>query len=581
MDIAAVVKADSGLEKWEVPKDPLQLEALLKTMVPPEYARRAAAKQFIDGKIAEIGEENGAQRNPEKAAWLFWKAQLELDERGTAFDHEFVADFWAWLQGKGEHSDHEKTKWGRQPAHGDDVKAYLGSFVDRKYAFARKLTDLYAFGPKNLVEYYLYFKYIVRGDWDRNDAGFGFLEEFEFFTRMDTPNTIVGASGMILDREDPERIQMLEDVLHATPGYLHPGDSRKDDDENWSTLEVVGKPFDNFHSKYNKHTESEFEFLFREFGEQEASLTELYAKEKARKEEARKIKKTRKEKREKELKAFNDLQREIAAARATRLSPYERSELRQKTADYRSLASSLGVDSYLPPPPEGQPFAAAAARVQSEIDDLRGLSMSELESSKRKGKEPVEDDSGSLDLNDFHSVTPEVELREQLEILSDPTIAFFERADKAKIVDFREGDFEDYVASISATVDAVKALSNTASAKYDTLSHLDRAFFIPMLTKLDAELERLKAKQEAGKKGPSFKPAPADTSERIRIVGKAREEVNEVHLRTEELRKTYDRQAKAEQDMSWLKKAKRTMASIPSSWASFQSSKDDKKKSKE
>lgn len=103
----------------------------------------------------------------------------EKKEVKEHLNQNFARDFRAWLIGKGLSRDHNKTKWGRQSlARLPGVSEYINSFAQVKFDLFKKLTYLNEFGPHDLNEAYLYYKYLVVGD----------IEDFyrtDFFAELD------------------------------------------------------------------------------------------------------------------------------------------------------------------------------------------------------------------------------------------------------------------------------------------------------------------------------------------------------------------------------------------------------------
>lgn len=155
--------------KFGPPKDPLQMEEALNVIMPREESRKAFAREFVQINIEQ-------SRDPhEKQAWLFWSVLQTMDDYADFEDHSFLVDYWSWLQGLGTDDDHDRTNWGRVPLttfRFPDIIAYVDSFLEKKFAYASKLIKLHRYGPTNLKESYIYFKYIVRGDLNNIDDGF-------------------------------------------------------------------------------------------------------------------------------------------------------------------------------------------------------------------------------------------------------------------------------------------------------------------------------------------------------------------------------------------------------------------------
>lgn len=163
-------------EKFKPPKNPLEMEKALKFIVPKDEDKKRLSRQFIETQIRMLREDaedlastdqGWASIQAELTAWSFWKSLQRLEEENIQNDKDFMLDFWAWLQGKGQQSDHDVTPWGRIPPKHPSVIAYLDSFISKKFEYVQELMHLFHFGPSNLDEFYLYFKFIIRG---RNNA---------------------------------------------------------------------------------------------------------------------------------------------------------------------------------------------------------------------------------------------------------------------------------------------------------------------------------------------------------------------------------------------------------------------------
>jgi hypothetical protein len=113
---------------------------------------------------------------------LIGKDQVTQQER------EFFCDFVLWLCGKPKQYDQDKTVWLKDKnlprewkmeyvIPGDDVHAFLNMLLDARERFREQLAILECNFHGGLMDSYLYFKYIVRGDKDKVvDNWFGDLD---------------------------------------------------------------------------------------------------------------------------------------------------------------------------------------------------------------------------------------------------------------------------------------------------------------------------------------------------------------------------------------------------------------------
>lgn len=157
-------------EKFGPPRSPLQLEDGVRALLPQESDRQAFAKRFVTEQLRH------ADSDPERSAWYFWLTEIQRKEALAEYDHRFFVEFVAWLLGTGRDVDHDATPWKKQPVtHNPSVLAFLRSFTDRQHEFLEALQrmQMRAHGgrmPQDINEYYLYYKYIVRGHW-RDQSG--------------------------------------------------------------------------------------------------------------------------------------------------------------------------------------------------------------------------------------------------------------------------------------------------------------------------------------------------------------------------------------------------------------------------
>lgn len=97
----------------------------------------------------------------------YWKdieSKLALDETISQNEKQFWFDFVGWLLGKGTDTDHNNTKWGRIPLKSKEILDFVDSFYISIIELQSKFKKLEMYGPKNLQETILYYKYFVRGN---------------------------------------------------------------------------------------------------------------------------------------------------------------------------------------------------------------------------------------------------------------------------------------------------------------------------------------------------------------------------------------------------------------------------------
>ena len=161
--------------KYIVPGDPLEGEARMMSMVP----------QSVDetDRMLEVANTMLKQENltpGERNALEAWKMQLSAKGIKGQVQHEFVRDFWQWLIGRGKDSDHARTPWARQSvAYDEEVSTYLDLMYSKMHHYNMKLKLLSTRVPEGINQFFIYFKYVVRGELlDKSN----FLHDFQLFT---------------------------------------------------------------------------------------------------------------------------------------------------------------------------------------------------------------------------------------------------------------------------------------------------------------------------------------------------------------------------------------------------------------
>lgn len=227
-------------------------ESIKKIEAPQQMKHREMEKFFAQGY-------RGAPTSEMRAAFANqWVKDLKHQKR-DAVDSNFADEFRAWLCGNSRFNklEHETT-WADKPLfHIKGVRDYLGQELDMHWDFRKALIHLHTWGPKNLKEAYLYFKYIVCAyDWVQrktndddpmaqippwyNRAGMiDFLDQYAMPPDTQNPmqnhptSDVSRGDGRtpLPERENTNRSKFLEEHLALMPAD-GPGDSGGDDARN-------------------------------------------------------------------------------------------------------------------------------------------------------------------------------------------------------------------------------------------------------------------------------------------------------------------------------------------------------------
>ncbi len=177
----------AGNSKFAPGLNPLEEEAMMPLIRPSNKQMTQKIREVIKSLREEVDE-------GQRAGLDFWLAQAEAEGVQTEVQREFLESFWCWLLGRGTPKDTERTLWGRGNAavHNPEVTAYVDILVKKRAEFAMQLALMADRVPTTLNGYYLYFKYIVRGQlirredktnktayWDMSDEDF--LEDWDMF----------------------------------------------------------------------------------------------------------------------------------------------------------------------------------------------------------------------------------------------------------------------------------------------------------------------------------------------------------------------------------------------------------------
>lgn len=164
-------KSSDGHDKKFGPgKNPLEKELSLKIIEPSSSDELDESLKVIQHMI------DTSDNRDQQVALHHWKAQLKTQQVKGIVHKQFLSDFQAWLIGRGQDRDHQKTPWGRQSlAQDPQISSYLDSFVVKRQDFLLDIEKLKLRVPVGINDAYKYFKFIVRGE------PINFLEDFKYF----------------------------------------------------------------------------------------------------------------------------------------------------------------------------------------------------------------------------------------------------------------------------------------------------------------------------------------------------------------------------------------------------------------
>ncbi len=217
-------------KKFLAPKSDITIEHFLEKITPRSHVKSRKIKAYFTKRRERLraqinGTNNQIRLSPSQAqdaemqiaALNFWEEQGAAENAEGHVDTKYLKGWVAWLNGKGKPEDHDKTPWDRQRIPDKEVQAYLRSYTDARYEFAQALETLIwkaspgGRGLEGLNEHYMYYKWIVRGEWQNDEAGF-----MEDYAALLGPNTLTqpipGARDInpipdILNRWDTARIK--------------------------------------------------------------------------------------------------------------------------------------------------------------------------------------------------------------------------------------------------------------------------------------------------------------------------------------------------------------------------------------
>lgn len=221
--------------KFAAKKHPFLVEDTIKSIEAPRQMKDREMEQFF-----HQGYSSAPTAQMRAAFANQWVKDLK-NKKSDAIDSNFADEFRAWLCGNSRYNKFEhETTWADKPLfHIKGVRDYLSRELDMHWEFRRALIHLHTWGPKNLKEAYLYFKYIVCAyDWVQrkdnaddpmaqippwyNRAGMiDFLDQYAMPPDLNDPiqnhptSDVHRGNGTkpLVERENTDRAKFLEEHL--------------------------------------------------------------------------------------------------------------------------------------------------------------------------------------------------------------------------------------------------------------------------------------------------------------------------------------------------------------------------------
>lgn len=188
-------------EKFKKPQSEFDTEKMLKSIQPRDTVKRKQIKEYL---VTRVDEFNRLGKKSLAAAYQKWIAQFDVESLETQINSDFTVDFQKWLLGVGKPEDHQRTPWGKQRVHDKECNAYLSVFLDARFEFTNKLQEmLYKAkglgGLEGIEEYYMFFKYIVRGGWDDPKLFADWLSEWRSWAKLKPDGASRGDPGLPIE----------------------------------------------------------------------------------------------------------------------------------------------------------------------------------------------------------------------------------------------------------------------------------------------------------------------------------------------------------------------------------------------
>lgn len=207
-------------EKFKKPQSEFNTEKMLKAIQPRDVVKRKQIKEYL---VAKVNECNLAGKKSLAAAYQKWVAQFDVESLEQQINSDFTMDFQKWLLGVGKLEDHQRTPWGRQRVADKECNAYLSVFLDARFEFTNKLQEmLYKAkglgGLDGIEEYYMFFKYIVRGGWDDQTLFADWLSEWRSWSKIKPDRVPNGDPGLPIEpylKDETTDRQGFDDIQKA------------------------------------------------------------------------------------------------------------------------------------------------------------------------------------------------------------------------------------------------------------------------------------------------------------------------------------------------------------------------------
>jgi hypothetical protein len=164
--------------------DPLEEEENLAEMKPNKEDVRRQKIQYFRNELRKISQKAGPKTIFDKKRIGALEFQLAIIENGglsSRIRQKFVEDFNQWTLGNHKKWNHPTlTPWGyRSLARLPGVAEYHKERVYKRVHYLNKLAELYMEGPHDINSAYIFYKYIVRRCYPRNEQDF--LREMDQF----------------------------------------------------------------------------------------------------------------------------------------------------------------------------------------------------------------------------------------------------------------------------------------------------------------------------------------------------------------------------------------------------------------
>ena len=178
----------------------------------PEFAldsteRNKWLKEVVESRLLSDG-----LAADEQMALGFLHEKILEPETISAAERTFWSDFISWMIGKPRRTeDRQRTPWLNNPDVDEldrnlatftpSIARFLRVFIETRSRFSTQIEELKIRGPTNLVEAYLYYKYIIRGACD------GFLDDILL---MDMPMYPLTHENSQEQRQQPRPMVIAE-----------------------------------------------------------------------------------------------------------------------------------------------------------------------------------------------------------------------------------------------------------------------------------------------------------------------------------------------------------------------------------